>query len=59
MARGWESKAIEDQISAAEAKQEGRAKVSLTPQEIERQKRQQGLLLERQRILTVPASDLT
>jgi hypothetical protein len=51
MARGWESKAIEDQISEAEVKQEVRAKVRLTPQEIEQQKRRQGLLLERARLI--------
>jgi hypothetical protein len=50
MARGWESKAIEDQISAAEARQEERAKQKLTASEIEQQKRKQGLLLERARI---------
>jgi hypothetical protein len=51
MARGWESKAIEDQISAAEARQERRANASQTPQEIERQRRKQGLLLERTRLV--------
>ena len=50
MARGWESKAIEDQISAAEAKEEARAKQALTQSEIERRKRKEGLLLERTRI---------
>ena len=50
MARGWESKAIEDQISAAEAKQEERARQKLTEFEIAQQTRKQGLLLERARI---------
>lgn len=50
MARGWESKAIEDQISAAEAREEARAKQALTESEIQRRKRKEGLLLERARI---------
>jgi hypothetical protein len=50
MARGWESKAIEDQISAAQAKQEAQARQTLSASEIERQKRKQGLLLERARL---------
>jgi hypothetical protein len=50
MARGWESKSIEDQISAAEARDEARAKQALTQSEIEHRKRKEGLLLERARI---------
>ena len=50
MARGWESKAIEDQISAAEAKEEARAKQALTESEIERRRQKESLLLERARI---------
>ena len=50
MARGWESKAIEDQISAAEAKEEARAKQALTESEIEHRKRKESLMLERARI---------
>ena len=50
MARGWESKAIEEQINAAEAEKQTRAKQPLTVLEIERQKRKEGLLLERGRI---------
>ncbi|HKP85163.1 MAG TPA: hypothetical protein VJZ26_03645 [Blastocatellia bacterium] len=50
MARGWESKAVEDQISAAEAKAQARAKRQLTTSELERRKRKEGLLLERARI---------
>jgi hypothetical protein len=51
MARGWESKNIEDQISAAEAKQEARSKTGLTLEAIEQQRLQESLLLERTRIL--------
>ena len=50
MARGWESKAIEDQIAAAEARQEVRAKEELSPSEIERLRRKKGLLVERERL---------
>ena len=50
MARGWESKAIEDQISAAEARDEARAKRAQTASEMEHRKRKESLLLERARI---------
>ncbi len=51
MARGWESKNIEDQISAAEAKQEARLKENLTSLEVEQQKRKASLQLERARLV--------
>ncbi|PYT07309.1 MAG: hypothetical protein DMF60_07395 [Acidobacteria bacterium] len=51
MARGWESKAVEDQIGEAEAKQEARRKRRLTPLETEQLKRKEALLLERARIV--------
>lgn len=51
MARGWESKAIEDQLAANEAEKEARAKPSLTASEIERQTRKNSLQLSRVRIL--------
>ncbi|MEK6320485.1 MAG: hypothetical protein AABN33_02255 [Acidobacteriota bacterium] len=51
MARGWESKAVEDQIGAAEAKKEARGRRALTAEEIELKKRKEGLLLERARIV--------
>ena len=51
MARGWESKAVEDQIVAAEAKIETRRKRKLTPDETEHLKRKEALLLERARIV--------
>lgn len=50
MARGWESKAIEDQIAAAEAEKEQRARKALSPSQIERQRRKEGLLVERARL---------
>ncbi len=51
MARGWESKAVEDQIGAVEAKKEARRKRPLTEVEIEQLKRKEALLLERSRIV--------
>lgn len=50
MARGWESKAIEDQIAAAEARKELREREALSPAERERRRRKAGLLLERARL---------
>ena len=49
VARGWESKSVEEQISAAEAKQ-ARAQRALTAEEIERRRRIASLELERARI---------
>jgi hypothetical protein len=51
MARGWESKSVEDQIGAAEAERQARRKRALTADEIEQLKRKAGLLLERARIV--------
>jgi hypothetical protein len=51
MARGWESKAVEDQIDDAERTRRAGAKPALTPAEMERQSRKDGLLLSRTRTL--------
>jgi hypothetical protein len=51
MARGWESKAIEDQIDEAQAKKETRRRPRLTPDETEQLKRKEALLLERARLV--------
>ena len=52
MARGWESKSIEEQqVTAAEDKEHDRAKQASTAVEIERRKQKDGLLLERARIV--------
>jgi hypothetical protein len=51
MARGWESKAIEDQIGEAEARKEVRRKRTLTPAEAEHLQRKEALLRERVRIV--------
>jgi hypothetical protein len=55
MARGWESKAVEDQISAREADAGATGKVKRTPLEREKQARRDGLLLAR--VHTVSAMD--
>ena len=51
MARGWESKAVEDQIVEAEAKKDVPRKRRLTPDETEHLERKEALLLERARIV--------
>ncbi len=51
MARGWESKAVEDQIGEAQARKDERATRHLSLQERERQQRKQSLLLSRAQIL--------
>jgi hypothetical protein len=50
VARGWESKAVEDQIASAEERKAGPARAR-TPEEIERESRRQGLLLSRAKIV--------
>ena len=51
MARGWESKSVEDQMDAAESARAAAAKRKLTPEEAERQAARDGLLLSRARTL--------
>jgi hypothetical protein len=50
MARGWESKSVEEQISAAEDRQHATATAAVKAFDVDRRKRKQGLLLERARI---------
>jgi hypothetical protein len=50
MARGWESKSVEDQIGAAEQRERERATPRLTPEEIAARARQDSLMLDRKRI---------
>jgi hypothetical protein len=50
MARGWESKAVEDQQAEAAATTNPN-KVRLAPEEVAKEKQQQGLLLSRKRVL--------
>ena len=50
MARGWESKSVEDQLAAAEAAKETHAKASLSAEERAKQTERQSLLLSRTQI---------
>ncbi|HKP36320.1 MAG TPA: hypothetical protein VJT71_05640 [Pyrinomonadaceae bacterium] len=50
MARGWESKSVEDQVADAEAAKEARAKRQLSEQEREKLLRRQSLLMSRAQI---------
>jgi len=52
MARGWESKSVEDQIGAAEAERELRDRHRLSNEEPEQSERHQSLLLSRSLILS-------
>ena len=51
MARGWESKSVEDQIDSAQAAREARAKPYLSLAQREREDRKQSLLLSRSQII--------
>ncbi|MFL6276533.1 MAG: hypothetical protein ACJ74G_15190 [Blastocatellia bacterium] len=50
MAKGWESKAVEAQIETAEARVTSN-KTRRTPEEIEKARRRESLLLSRNRVL--------
>ena len=52
MARGWESKSVEDQIGDAQAEKDARSKPFLSPDEREQQTRKHSLLLSRSQILS-------
>jgi hypothetical protein len=49
MARGWESKAVEEQISAREAEIQKSREPIVTPIELKRRAKREGLLLTRNR----------
>ena len=51
MARGWESKSVEDQIDSAKAEREARAKPHLSVEQREREERKQSLMLSRAQIV--------
>jgi hypothetical protein len=51
VARGWESKSVEDQIAASEERKAAAAKRERTADEVERESRKQGLLLSRTKIV--------
>jgi hypothetical protein len=50
MARGWESKSVEDQVAAAEAARDARAKPQLSAQQRELLERKQSLNLSRAQV---------
>jgi predicted Holliday junction resolvase-like endonuclease len=47
MARGWESKSVEDQVAEAEAAKEAQAKPHLSSEQRERHERRESLRLSR------------
>ena len=51
MARGWESKSVEDQIGSAEAEREIRARGQMSDEEREHSEHKQSLMLSRALIL--------
>jgi hypothetical protein len=51
MARGWESKSVEDQIDMAEARRAGTPEKPLDPAALEAIRKREGLLLSRTRIV--------
>ena len=51
MARGWESKSVEDQLDAADAARQDRAERHLGAQQRERQAKKESILLSRAQIL--------
>jgi hypothetical protein len=56
MARGWESKAVESQIEAAENRKANRTDVSLTPEQLSKQRERESLELSRTRVIQDLAS---
>lgn len=50
MARGWESKSVEDQVAEAEAAKQARAKPQLSDKERTKETERQSLLLSRAQI---------
>lgn len=50
MARGWESKAVEDQIQESELKSSGDPKPQLTHAQLDVNRRKQVLILSRKRV---------
>jgi hypothetical protein len=51
MARGWDSKAVEDQQAAAEAERQNRSKPVLSDEERERRAKRDSLVLARARMV--------
>jgi len=50
MARGWESKSVEDQVQNAQSKASGKLKRHLAPSDAESRRRREVLLLSRNRV---------
>jgi hypothetical protein len=50
VARGWESKSVEQQIDSARER-EGHRRVPLTPEEMEAERKRDSLILQRTRVL--------
>lgn len=50
MARGWESKAVEDQVQDSQSQNSGKPRSRLTPSEAEARRRKEVLLLSRARV---------
>ena len=51
MARGWESKSVEEQIDAAEANRASKAHRHISPETAELLRRKESLLLSRTRVI--------
>jgi hypothetical protein len=52
VARGWESKSVEDQISERQTQSQNPQKDKLSPEDLERKARRAGILLARTRTVT-------
>ena len=52
MARGWESKSVEDQMENAKADRDAQVEPRLSPQQREQREHKQSLLLSRAQILS-------
>jgi len=50
VARGWESKSVEEQIASARARN-GQPRLELTPEQIENERKRDSLLLQRTRVV--------
>jgi hypothetical protein len=50
MARGWESRSVEDQVQESQDKRTGSEKAQVTPSQLELHRRREVLLLSRTRV---------
>jgi hypothetical protein len=50
MARGWESKSVEEQVQEHQQKKEENRKKQLTPEQVESRRKREVLLLSRSRV---------